>query len=1003
MYNSEISIQELTVITLNINSLISNVKRAELQVLLQNQKPDILLLCETKLNIKHKLKFKNYNFIRNDRKNSNGGGTAILIKEKFKFEILPANLLNILEYTAIKIPLSNGLYIYFISIYNNMQNNNLLRNDLDIIFDLKTNVNDYIICGGDFNARHTSWNNINNNLNGNSLRQWLDQNLDSVKHLYSANPTRVAGSCIPSYIDFFITSSNIVHKATTNISGLLNCIDIESDHKAVELKIDIKCIAFNKENIEKYNFKKANWYGFWLTASKKLSQINLPSNINLTCEQIDQYIMHTTNAIIESQKLNIPMVKSFNTNQLDLPEITVKIIKQKNYLRRVLYRNPLGNNAQQIKSQINCLNVIIKEQVQVVKDAKLSNTLKKLKNDQDIFKKINSITNRKPFPNLPDLVEAVNGQNVVHTTPIEKVNALGRHYEKVHRDSTIRGEPSFVKNVDIEIKQQFRFNVQRQPLITQISNNSKTDGTGSCVRVQGTKTFTDMDEIKQIIKTLKPKKSSGFDEISNYIIKKLPVEFHRTITIIINNCLNIGYFPSVWKNAKILSFPKVGKTANSVTNYRPISLLSCMSKLLESVIRNRLQQYSENKNIIKRFQLGFEKGLSPQHATLKLSTDITTSLQEDKYLVACSLDIEKAFDSVWIEGLIYKLKHLYNFPEFLLFFLYSYLKNRTFQVFSFDNGCKIVSEIFDIVAGTAQGSILAPLLFNLYLSDFPSSPPQIPQQQCHVIMYADDTILYCSNHAATYACANLNAFLYYIDKYFQRWKIKLNHDKTQAIAFRRPAGRKRVPDIDIQINRVKVTTVNKLKYLGVIFTNLYKFSEHVKHIKKKCDIALGRLRPVLNPGGGARKDVKILLYKQLIRPIMTYSYFIWFNISRNQMDCLCKIERKALRYCIDFKGPRFNGNKYISNDRIYNETNITPLTTYSLKLALNTLENIKINCNNELICQTFNIQNTDTANLNRRYRSPQYLLHAKERGELFDNDGTEKFYNTINQRYPPRL
>lgn len=220
----------------------------------------------------------------------------------------------------------------------------------------------------------------------------------------------VPGYRKPRYIDSFITSSNIINNATSNPNGLLNCIEIESDHRAAEVKIDIKCALYNKERLERYDFKKANWYGFWQTAYNKLSEIDLPSDTGVTSEKIDHHIMQTSNAIIESQKLNIPECQSFNTNHLDLPELTIKI--KKNSLRRVLNKNPFRNNATQLKSHINCLNVMIKNQVQTAKDMKVSNTIKKHKKDQDIFKKINSITNRKPFPSLSELVESFNDQTL---------------------------------------------------------------------------------------------------------------------------------------------------------------------------------------------------------------------------------------------------------------------------------------------------------------------------------------------------------------------------------------------------------------------------------------------------------------------------------------------------------------------------------------------------------------------------------------------------------------
>lgn len=273
------------------------------------------------------------------------------------------------------------------------------------------------------------------------------------------------------------------------------------------------------------------------------------------------------------------------------------------------------------------------------------------------------------------------------------------------------------------------------------------------------------------------------------------------------------------------------------------------------------------------------------------------------------MDIEKAFDNVWIEGLIYKLKNTYNCSELLIVLLYNYLTDRSFQVICKEFNQTVTSRTFDICAGTAQGSLLAPILLNLFLADIPKSAPDMPEQNFNIILYADDTLIYCKHTFATYASANVNAYLYTLNKYFSKWRLKLNTGKAQAKAFRRPAGRKRVPDIDIQINRRKVPIVTTLKYLGVHFSNLFKFSGHVNYTIQKCNMALTKLSPVLNPGNGTKKDIKILIYMQLIRPIATYAFIIWYNVSRNQIDKISNLERKCLRKCIDFMGPGSNNNK----------------------------------------------------------------------------------------------
>lgn len=215
------------------------------------------------------------------------------------------------------------------------------------------------------------------------------------------------------------------------------------------------------------------------------------------------------------------------------------------------------------------------------------------------------------------------------------------------------------------------------------------------------------------------------------------------------------------------------------------------------------------------------------------------------------------------------MKNLYNFPEFLLKLLFNYLSHRSFKVSGHDLFRKeILSDSFIITAGTPQGSILAPLLYNIYLSDIPNSL----YNNCKTIMYADDTVVYSSHLNAKHSANCLNAHLKYLLKYFNKWKIKINVEKTESIVFRRPATRKRVPLVEIKLNEDIIPIKNTIKYLGVHYTNLFKFTKHIKSSVNKCEIALSKLSLLLNPHKDTHRDIKILIYKQLVRPILSYAY-----------------------------------------------------------------------------------------------------------------------------------
>lgn len=126
------------------------------------------------------------------------------------------------------------------------------------------------------------------------------------------------------------------------------------------------------------------------------------------------------------------------------------------------------------------------------------------------------------------------------------------------------------------------------------------------------------------------------------------------MTILLNNCLNLSYFPDEWKIAKVIAFHKK-KEKSDPSNYRPISLLSNLGKLFESVIHIRISNLIDAQEMIPDHQFGFRKKHSTIHAINKLTSDICWALNDDQVLAACLIDLEKAFDTVWTQGLLYKL------------------------------------------------------------------------------------------------------------------------------------------------------------------------------------------------------------------------------------------------------------------------------------------------------------------------------------------------------------
>ena len=241
-----------------------------------------------------------------------------------------------------------------------------------------------------------------------------------------------------------------------------------------------------------------------------------------------------------------------------------------------------------------------------------------------------------------------------------------------------------------------------------------------------------VNNTRRIIDSLKPKTSTGVDSVSNKLLKFVKNAISEPLTIIINQMLRVGIFPDLLKISKVVPVYKKDNNTN-LSNYSPISLLPSMSKIFEKVILEQLFTYLEDNNLIHRHQYGFRKHHSTEYAALHIVDYLYYKLDLKKIPINLYLDLSKAFDSLSHEILLRKLQH-YGICGAAIILMASYLKIRK-QFVQFD-GYK--SDMKTICNGVPQGSILGPLLFLVYINDFPNASKVL-----NFLMYADDTTLYC--------------------------------------------------------------------------------------------------------------------------------------------------------------------------------------------------------------------------------------------------------------------
>jgi Reverse transcriptase (RNA-dependent DNA polymerase) len=279
------------------------------------------------------------------------------------------------------------------------------------------------------------------------------------------------------------------------------------------------------------------------------------------------------------------------------------------------------------------------------------------------------------------------------------------------------------------------------------------------------------------------------------------------------------------------------------------------------------------------------------------------------------LDVEKAFDRVWNEGLLCKLIDT-MLPARYVHLIKSYLTNRSFVV----NVKNENSSVRPIAAGVPQGSILGPVLFNIFINDIPKPC------NAEIGIYADDTVIYRSSPSISCLTRRLQEGLDDLQAWYQKWRVKINVTKSEAILFtgRRPIKSK--PTTRPQLFGVEIDWKPVIRYLGVHLDTRLTFGEHVNKVKGRAYGKLAQLYPLLNEKSALSKSKGLLLYKTLIRPIMTFAPAVWGGADKKHIRKLQIVQNKALR--IIAKAPR--GTR---NDTLHSELDMDPILVFAQKVA----------------------------------------------------------------------
>lgn len=827
----------LTVLTQNIRSIFKNFDDFTILNQRLGINCDIIVLTECWLSKHDNLpNIEGYNrYTTKDNYNQNDG-VVVYARSNLNVSIEEPHMLEC-NRLLIKI----GLDYAILALYRppSFKDINIFTNSLDEILQTLTSYKNIILIG-DINI------NILPDSRDPTALNYL--NLCSFHGLLPAHtlPTHQSGSCL----DHIMLKSNISAQALIPNSTV-------TDHRAALITLFQKLpqldrtqliTKLNKHNLER-DLCNIDFGPVYSTADADSSMSYLIQNVQ------QAIISNTTKVHVKNKYYNI---KPWITPGL------IRCMRHRDRLHSRAKSNP--NNAilqLTYKRYRNFCNNLLK-------NVKASYDKKQLEmagsNNKLIWKCIKNVTyTNKQRESSSSLLQ-------VCSTPLNSINSANAFFVNVGKNLAEKAQrisPALPSNI---------------PALPLQKNSSK-----SFVLLN-----TDEKEVERIISSLKDDSAVGWDGISNKLLKQFKHILVSPLTHIFQKCLAEGTFPTCLKKAVIVPVYKSG-SKDQITNYRPISILPSISKILEKIINDRLIKYLESRQVLSKNQFGFRAKLSTADAVHELTNYLVQELDRGNQTIGIFLDLAKAFDTVSVPILLHKLETL-GIRGIQLKLFSNYLDNRTQRL---KIGHIISSDLKNTSFGLPQGSILSSTLFLIYINELCN----FNMDNGKIISYADDTALLFSAGSAEEVLEYAQQGFNVVNTWLQNHLLTLNADKTHFIKFSMRKSKLAQTDPKLyahnctdpttnQCRCPEITITSKIKYLGVILDDSLSFKPHIETL---CN----RVRKLIFVFKKLRSFADSLLIKKvyfaLCQSVLTYCITSWGGLPKSVLLNLERAQRAVLK------------------------------------------------------------------------------------------------------------
>ena len=384
-----------------------------------------------------------------------------------------------------------------------------------------------------------------------------------------------------------------------------------------------------------------------------------------------------------------------------------------------------------------------------------------------------------------------------------------------------------------------------------------------------------IEELKKTLKKLKDDSASGQDRITNRMLKNLPNFFLKILAKFFNLCLSQSEIPDDWKVSKVTMIPKK-KISSDPSNYRPISVTSCLGKVLERIITNRLYLFLTKKGFLCKQQSGFRKNRRTADNLVFFTQKVSESLIRGKKVCSLFFDISQAFDKVWHSGIIYKLSKA-GAPLYILEWVKNFLRNRKFFV-KINN---FESASGDIDTGVPQGAVISPLLFSIFINDIPK---QEEKNKSYSTLFADDLVTFFIFNKYGNIKDLINSYLKKIELWLSKWRLKMAPEKCSYIIFSGNPSKNQ--KLSLNLLKKNIPYTDNPIFLGIKFDESLCFNSHIEFIRSRCQDRINIIKILSHRSW--KLSIKTLtgIYNALVGSIIDYSFFILNLVSNTNMHKL---------------------------------------------------------------------------------------------------------------------